>query len=62
MVRFPSGGRVVDELDGCDVDMTDPAHITQDDDIAALVLFADCWDDPEAVEQRKAEWAELFSA
>lgn len=52
----------MDELDGCDVDMTDPAHVTQDDDIAALVLFADCWDDPEAVEQRKAEWAELFNA
>jgi hypothetical protein len=42
--------------------MTDPTHITTDDDIDALVLFADCWDDPAAVAKRKAEWAELFDA
>lgn len=52
-----------DELDGCGVDMTDPAHTTDNgEQVEALVLFADCWDDPEAVERRKAEWAELFDA
>lgn len=51
----------LDELEGCEIDMTDPAHITEDgEQTTALVLFGDCWDDPEAVEQRKAEWAELF--
>ena len=52
----------MDDLDGCDVDMADPEHITQDgDQVTALVLFADCWDDPEAVERRRAEWQELFA-
>jgi len=50
-----------DHLDGCEVDMTDPAHVTQDGEQAeALVLFADCWDDPEEVERRAAQWRELF--
>lgn len=44
------------ELDGCDVDMTDPAHVTEDgDQVLGLVLFADCWDDPDAVEQRRQD-------
>lgn len=51
-----------DQLDGCEIDMTDPIYVTEDDQVAALVLFADCWDDPAAVEQRKAEWEELFGA
>ncbi len=51
-----------DELDGCEVEMDDSAHITADNEVDALVLFADCWDDPEAVERRKAEWVELFHA
>lgn len=51
-----------DQLDGCEVDMADPAHLTEDSQIAALVLFADCWDDPAAVERRRAEWRELFDA
>lgn len=47
-----------DDLDGCEVDMTDPVHLTGDDDVDALVMFADCWDDPDAVEQRRAELIE----
>jgi hypothetical protein len=42
--------------DGCDLDFADPEHITQDgEQVDALVMFADCFDDPVAVEQRKAE-------
>jgi hypothetical protein len=43
------------DLDGCAVDATDPAHVTGDEDVDALVMYADCWDDPEAVERRRAE-------
>lgn len=45
-----------DNEDGCAVDMTDPAHITEDgEQVDALVMFADCWDNPEAVERRKRD-------
>lgn len=50
-----------DHLDGCDVDMTAEDQITADEDIDALTMFADCWDDPAAVEQRVRElvdWTE----
>lgn len=51
------------ELDGCDVDMTDPEHLTGDgEDDLALILFADCWDDPDAVAQRRADLVELDAA
>jgi hypothetical protein len=50
-----------DELDGCEIDFTDPEHLTEDGEQQdALVMFADIWDDPEAVERRKIEleaWA-----
>jgi uncharacterized protein YecE (DUF72 family) len=49
-----------DMLDGCAVQF-DPSKETTDDDVAALVLFADVeFTTPEAVEARKAEWQELF--
>lgn len=52
-----------DELDGCEIDMTDPAHVTADgEEVTALLLFADCWDDPAAVEQRVGELEELAAA
>ncbi len=47
-------------LDGCDLDFYDPNMNTSDSDVDALVLFADCWDDPAAVDRRREElivWA-----
>lgn len=48
-----------DELDGiCDVG-SQPTPV-DDEDVDALVLFADVAGDREAVEQRRREWEELF--
>jgi uncharacterized protein YciU (UPF0263 family) len=49
-----------DMLDGaCDLD-AEMAPETSDEDAPALVLFADTqFDDPDAVEVRRAEWVEL---
>ena len=48
-------------LDGCDVDLDDPATNTSDDQIAALVLYADVdFTDPDVVARRQAEWNELL--
>ena len=49
-----------DEWDGmCDADF-EMAPTTHDEDVAALVLFADVeFTDPEAVARRAQEWAEL---
>lgn len=53
----------MDEDDGCDLDFTDPEHVTQDgEQVDALVMFADCWDDPAAVEQRKTALEALTDA
>jgi hypothetical protein len=48
----------VSDLDGCDLDFTqDP---TPDDELDALVLFADVdTSDPDAVAARAREWGEL---
>lgn len=49
-----------DDLCGCDIDFTDPTQVTQDSDVAALVLYADVdFLDPAAVAARQAEYAEL---
>jgi len=49
------------QLDGCDVDMTVEDQLTEDgEQTDALVMFADVWDDPTAVEYRRREltaWA-----
>lgn len=51
-----------DTLDGCDLDFTVEDQITDDDAVAALVLFADTeFDSPVAVQARAQEWQELFS-
>jgi hypothetical protein len=51
------------DLDGCELDFADPAHVTDDgDQVDALVMFADCWDDPAAVERRRAELIEWSAA
>jgi len=50
-----------DFLDGCDLDFTDPEKITTDEDIDALVLFADVdFLDPISVLIREQELFELF--
>jgi len=49
-----------DELCGCDLDFCDPSQISSDDDLTALVLFADVnFLDPEAVQARVAEYEAL---
>lgn len=50
-----------DDLDGCDLDFTEPDQVTEDgEQTAALVMFADVdWTDPEAVERRKQELLDL---
>lgn len=49
-----------DFLDGCDIEFDDPAMNCPDEDLDALVLFADVdFLDSEAVEARKAEYAAL---
>jgi hypothetical protein len=51
-----------DDLDGCCDDDFDMADESTDDDLDALVLFADVeFLDREAVAERRAEWAELFT-
>lgn len=56
---MPDDDDSIDDLDPCgEIDFADPAHATEDgEQTDALVMFADCWDDPDAVEQRKAELA-----
>lgn len=50
-------------LDGCDLAFDDPATNTDDDAIAALVLFADVdFTDPEAVYERRMEWEVLWGS
>jgi hypothetical protein len=50
-------------LDGCDVDATTADRLTEDgEQTDALVMFADCWDDPAAVEARRAELVEWAAA
>lgn len=50
------------EPDACDVSFDIPEKNTTDENIDALVLFADVdWNDAEAVAKRKAEWEELFA-
>lgn len=45
-------------MDACDIDMTeDPVA---DEDIDALVLFADC-ETGDEVQQRQQEWQDLFN-
>ncbi len=49
-----------DDLDGCDLEFGTYDR-THDDDVAALVLFADVdFTDPDAVEARRREYEELF--
>lgn len=52
------------QLDGCDADMTDPAHLTDDgEQVDALLMFADVdWTDEGAVEARRVELVELAAA
>jgi hypothetical protein len=53
--------KVDDHLCGCDVD-TD-VDACDDDQIVAVVLFADVdWTDPDAVSYRMAEWEALSHA
>lgn len=50
-----------DDLDGCEIQFDNPAWNTPEGDVDALVMFADCWDNPDAVEQRRADlidWSE----
>jgi hypothetical protein len=49
-------------LDGCEVDFDNPESNTSDGDVDALVMFADVFDDPDAVEQRRAELVEWNEA
>lgn len=49
------------ELDACDQSFDLEDKNTADEDVDALILFADIdFLDPEAVAARKAEWEELF--
>lgn len=48
-----------DDLDGCDLDFTVLDQLSADgNETDALVMFADCWDDRDAVEQRRRELIE----
>lgn len=50
-----------DHFDGCELDLDDNSKNTRDDEIAALVLFADVdFTDPAVVEARKQEWEALL--
>lgn len=50
-----------DDLEGCSLEFDRPEHLTSDDDVAALVLFADVdWTDPAEVERRRHEWSEVL--
>lgn len=49
-----------DELCGCDLNFDDPEKNTSDEDVTALVLYADVdFLDPAAVEARQAEYEAL---
>jgi hypothetical protein len=51
------------QLDGCDVDMDRPDKLTEDgEQTDALVMFADCWDDDQAIEERRRELTEWANA
>jgi hypothetical protein len=51
------------QLDGCAIEFDDPEYNTEDGEQQdAVVMFADCFDDPEAVEQRRAELVEWAAA
>jgi hypothetical protein len=49
-------------LDGCVVEFDNPAWNTPDGDVDALVMFADVFDNPDAVERRRAELVEWSEA
>lgn len=52
-----------DDLDGCDLDFTVEDQVSGDgEQVEALVMFADCWDSPEAVERRRVELVEWAAA
>jgi hypothetical protein len=49
-----------DDLDGCSLPFDDPdLNTTDGEQLDALVMFADVWDDAEAVERRRVELIEL---
>lgn len=51
------------QLDGCELDFDDPTTNTGDDQVAALVLFADIdFTDPAAVDARRSEWEALWAS
>lgn len=52
----------LEPLDGCDLDFDDASKNTRDDEIDPLVMFADCWDDPDAVEARRVELVDWAAA
>lgn len=54
--------RHTEPLDGCELDFNDESMNTRDDEVDALVMFADCWDDPNAVEARRVELVEWAAA
>lgn len=60
----PLGGPYDAEVDGCDVDMDDPAHVTADgEQVDALLMFADVdWTDPAAVAARRRALLQLDAA
>jgi hypothetical protein len=44
------------DLDGCDLDFAQEDQVTEDgEQVAALAMFADVWDDPDAVDQRRRD-------
>lgn len=49
------GDGAPEELDACDESFDIPEKNTTDENVDALLMFADCWDDPAAVEQRAAD-------
>lgn len=52
-----------DELDACDVSFDIEEKNCPDEDVIAVMLFADInFIDPEAVAKREAEWRELARA
>lgn len=52
-----------DDLDGCELAFDDPNMNTDDgEQIDALVMFADVWGDPDAVERRRVELTEWSAA
>lgn len=48
-----------DALDGCEIDMAVTNQVSDDADIILLQMFADVWDDPDAVAQRASDLEEL---